>query len=127
MADKPTILIVDDDPTIRDMYEQRFQKAGFEVIVASNGDEGMKQALTHRPKAILLDIMMPTKGGLGTLEVLKTMPETKDIPVVVFTAYPADQYKETSQRTGAAHFLSKSEVMPGEVVEKVQALLAEKQ
>ena len=123
MKEKPKILIIDDDPTIRELYTDRFRKAHFSVLLASNGDDGIEQALTLQPQAILLDVMMPTKGGLGTLEVLKTMPETKHIPVVVFTAYPTDQYKDVSTRGGASGFFSKSAVMPGEVVEKIKGLI----
>lgn len=120
---KPKILIIDDDPTLRELYRDRFFKAGFEVLLAANGDDGVEAALTHRPAAILLDVMMPAKGGLGVLEIVKTMPETKDIPVIILTAYPVDEYRQTSERSGAASFLSKSETMPGDLVEKVKALV----
>jgi CheY-like chemotaxis protein len=123
MSAKPTILIIDDDPEIRGLYKDRFTEAGFEVLEAGNGDDGLELALSQPPQAILLDMMMPKKGGLGVLEILKTMPATKDIPVIVLTAYPADEYKEKSTRWGAIHFFSKAETMPGDIVEKVKALL----
>lgn len=123
---KLKILIIDDDPTLRDLYRERFLKAGFDVLLAANGDDGVEAALTQRPAAILLDVMMPAKGGLGVLEIVKTMPETKDIPVIILTAYPVDEYRQKSQRSGAAHFLSKAETMPGEVVKRVQELLDKK-
>lgn len=121
---KPTILVIDDNPTIRQLYQQRFREAGFRVLLASNGDEGLTLAISGQPAAILLDIMMPVKGGLGTLEVLKTMPETRAIPVIMLTAYPADEYRDKSGRSGAAAFLSKAEITPGDIVKKVQELLA---
>lgn len=120
---KHTVLVIDDNPTIRDLYQQRFREAGFHVYLATNGDEGLKTALAKRPEAILLDVMMPVKGGLGTLEVLKTMPETRDIPVIVLTAYPADEYRQKSGRSGAAAFISKSETTPGDIVKRVQELI----
>lgn len=127
MSNKPTVLIIDDNPTIQDLYKARFRDAGFEVVSATNGKDGVEQALSLRPAAILLDLMMPVKGGLGALDILKTMPETRTIPVIVLTAYPVDEYRDKSERAGAAHFLSKADTMPGEVVEKVQALLAASQ
>ncbi len=123
MPAKQTILVIDDNPTIRELYQQRFREAGFNVLLATNGDDGLEMALTKKPQAILLDIMMPVKGGLGTLQVLKTMPETQAIPVIILTAYPADEYRLKSSRTGAAAFISKAETTPGEIVTKVQELL----
>lgn len=123
MATKPTLLIVDDDPEMRGLYKSRFSEAGFQILEAGNGEDGLEVALSQKPSAILLDLMMPKKGGLGALEILKTMPETKDIPVIILTAYPVDEYKDKSLRWGAVHFLSKSETMPGDLVEKVKALL----
>ncbi|MEK7460923.1 MAG: response regulator [Patescibacteria group bacterium] len=124
MATKPTLLIIDDDPEMRGLYRDRFKEAGFEILEASNGEDGLEIALSQQPSAILLDVMMPKKGGLGVLEILKTMPATKDIPVLILTAYPADEYKEKSLRYGAMSFLSKSETMPGDIVEKVKVLLS---
>lgn len=122
MSTKIKVLIIDDDPSIRELYENRFRKAGFQVSLASNGDEGIQKALEERPSVILSDLMMPAKGGLGVAEVLKTMPETRDIPLVIITAFPSDEYRDKSARIGAAQFISKSETMPAEVVEIVQKL-----
>lgn len=124
MMAKMTILIVDDDPQMRGLYRDRFKEAGFEILEAGNGEDGLEVALSRKPAAILLDLMMPKKGGLGALEVLKTMPETKDIPVIILTAYPVDEYKDKSLRWGAVYFLSKSETMPGDIVEKIRGLIA---
>ncbi len=118
-----SVLLIDDDPILRKLYEQRFRKAGFDVLLATNGQEGTELALAHRPQAILLDLMLPVKGGLGVLDILKTLPETKDIPVIILTAYPVQEYREKSARVGAAQFISKAETMPGDVVAKVQDLL----
>jgi CheY-like chemotaxis protein len=120
---KPTILIIDDDPEIRKLYQARFKAAGFSVHLASNGDAGVKLALAEKPAVILLDLMMPVKGGLGALDILKTMPETRAIPIGIITAYPVDEYRVKSDRSGAALFLSKAETPPGEVVQKVTNLL----
>ncbi|MBI4175272.1 response regulator [Candidatus Berkelbacteria bacterium] len=120
---KPTILIIDDDPEIRKLYQARFKAAHFVVHLASNGDDGVKTALSEKPAVILLDLMMPVKGGLGALDILKTMPETRNIPIVIVTAYPVDEYRAKSDRSGAALFLSKAETPPGEVVAKIQKIL----
>lgn len=126
MTTKLKVLIIDDNPTIQDLYKQRFIEAKFEVLQATNGDLGIELALTKQPVAILLDLMMPVKGGLGVLDVVKTMPQTKAIPVFVLTAYPADEYRDKSLRAGVAGFFSKAETMPGDVVAKVLEALGSK-
>lgn len=123
MNKKPKVLIVEDDKAILEMYEERFKKEKMAVIVAENGEEALEQALRELPNVILLDLLLPKKGGLSVLEVLKSQPETRDIPVVIVTAYPREEYRQKSQRNGAVMFLSKAETMPGEVVEKVKSVM----
>lgn len=120
---KHRILVVDDDKTLREMYAERLKHDGYEVLTATNGEEGLEIALTQQPAVILLDLMMPKKGGLGVLEVLKSQPTTEHIPVMILTAYPEEEYRDKSTRAGAAHFIAKSETTPAEVVAKVEALL----
>lgn len=126
MTQKAKVLIVDDDPILQGMYQERLKKAGFVVISATNGDAGITCALEERPDVIMLDLMMPVKGGLGVLDVLRTMPETKSIPIMILTAYPSDEYRAKSVRSGADLFISKSEIMPSEIVNKIQELLVRK-
>jgi len=123
MANKKKILIVEDDKAILEMYLERFKNENFDVIEAVDGEDAMEKAIRENPNVIILDLLLPKKGGLSVLEVLKSQPGTKDIPVVIMTAYPRDEYREKSIRNGAALFLSKSETMPGELVEKVKSII----
>lgn len=123
MSERKKVLIVEDDKAILDMYVERFKKENLEVVIANDGEEALEKALRELPNVILLDLLLPKKGGLSVLEVLKSQPETRDIPVVIATAYPRDEYREKSTRNGATMFLSKSESMPGEVVEKVKEVM----
>lgn len=123
MDKKPKILIVEDDKAILEMYVERFKKEKMEVITAEDGEQALEKALREVPNAILLDLLLPKKGGLSVLEVLKSQPETRDIPVVIATAYPRDEYRQKSERNGAVKFLSKADTMPGEVVEKVKEVM----
>jgi len=126
MSEKPKILIVEDDEPLRSMYTERFKNEKMEVITAEDGEEAIEVALREIPSVILLDLFLPKKGGLSVLEILKTQPETREIPVLILTAYPRDEYRDKGLRTGAVQFLSKSETVPGEVVEKVKEVLNSK-
>jgi len=118
-----SILLVDDDLTLREMYSERLKAEGFVVEMAKDGEEALAKAGEDHPNLILLDIMMPKINGLDALKRLKENPETKEIPVIVLTALIQDREKMESITRGADDYIVKSEMMPGEVIQKVKALL----
>lgn len=115
-----TILLVDDDLTLREMYEERMKAEGFNIIQATNGEEALKKASEAKPDIILLDIMMPKVNGFDVLKELKSNPELKDIPVIVLTALIQDVDRVQGKKLGAADYIVKSETMPGEVISKIK-------
>ena len=84
------ILIVDDDTDIIDLVENRLKKNNYEVIVANDGDAGVKKALEQKPDLIIMDVMMPRMSGGEAVKFLKTQPSTQNIPVLFFTAIGSD-------------------------------------
>ena len=86
--DKKKILIVDDEADLVKMMKIRLEVSNYEVITASDGEEGIKQAEAGNPDVILLDIMMPKKDGYTLLRELKNKETTKSIPVIVITGKP---------------------------------------
>ena len=82
-----TILVIEDDPWTRTITTALLAGEGFGVVEAKNGEEGLAQARTHAPDAILLDLALPTKSGLEVLRELKSDPTTHDIPVIIVSAY----------------------------------------
>lgn len=86
--DKRKILIVDDEPDFVLLLKKRLETNGYDVSVASNGEEGINQIKKDRPNLVLLDIMMPKKDGYTMLKELKGKEETSSIPVIVVTAKP---------------------------------------
>ena len=82
---KKKILIVDDEPEQIEFAAMVMQENGYIPISASDGKEGMKKVHTEKPDLILLDILMPEKGGLGMYKDLKQNEETRNIPVVIVT------------------------------------------
>ena len=119
------VLIIEDDAPLREMYKTRLLEAKFETIEAKDGEEGVNLALEQLPDLILLDILMPKKGGLGVLEVLKTNPATKTIPVIIMTAMLNEEYRASAKRFGVTDYFIKSETMPGDILKKVQEVLGD--
>lgn len=80
-----TVLVIDDDPTVRHMLETYLQQEGHEVVLAADGTEGLKLARDHQPTCITLDVLMPDEDGWDVLSRLKNDPATRDIPVIMLT------------------------------------------
>lgn len=85
-SSEPSVLIVEDDPAIRDLMERALSKEGWEVAVAENGRVALTQLEQHRSDLILLDLMMPEMDGFQFVEELRQRPAWQTIPVVVMTA-----------------------------------------
>jgi adenylate cyclase len=80
------VLVIDDDPTVRDLMERFLAKEGFSVITAASGIEGLKRAREARPAAITLDVMMPELNGYQVLEALKADDRLRHVPVIMISA-----------------------------------------
>ncbi len=101
---KGTVLVIDDDPTARDLVERLLVKEGFRAETASSGAEGLEMARRLRPTVITLDVMMPQMDGWTVLEKLKNDPDLCDIPVVMLTI--ADN-RNLGFTLGASDYLTK--------------------
>jgi CheY-like chemotaxis protein len=84
-AGAPTILVVDDDQTVREVMERHLAREGFTVVTANGGHEGLRLARELHPAAITLDVMMPDLDGWTVLAAIKGDPELADIPVILMT------------------------------------------
>lgn len=117
------IMLVEDDIALRDIYSARFQAEGYEVVVASDGEQALQLAVKEKPNLILLDIMMPKISGFDVLDILRTNPETKNTKIVVMSALSQTADIEKGKNLGADEYLVKSQVTLSEVVEKVKSIL----
>ncbi len=95
---KPKILLVEDERALVEPLSYNLEREGFEVLVAHDGQDGLRQAQVKLPDMIVLDLMLPVKGGLDVCRELRAGPRTRDIPVIMVTA-KAD---ETDQLVGFA-------------------------
>src|SRR6202521_5585545 len=82
-----TVLVVEDDPWIRSLMADLLAGEGYSVVQASDGKAGLEMAEDNEPDVILLDLAMPEKSGLDVLHELKSSKPTRDIPVIVVSAY----------------------------------------
>lgn len=121
VSKKYKILIVEDDIALRDMYKERLEMEGYDVDVASDGEEGLAKATENTFHLILLDLMMPKISGLDVLDILKSTPKTKNIPVIVLTALTT--VKTKSLVFGAEDYLVKAECSLEDVVRKVNEVI----
>lgn len=124
--EQKTILLVEDDPILIRMYTKKFEKEGYKVLSAMDGNSGLSSLQTAEPKPsiILLDVMLPGLNGFEILEKIKADEATKNIPVVLLTNLGGgEQDREKGQKLGAADYLVKSELTPSQIVEKVKTYM----
>jgi DNA-binding response OmpR family regulator len=84
-TDRDTILVIDDDPSVRDLMSRFLTKMEFNVVAAANGEEGFRLAKQLHPLLITLDVVMPDHDGWTVLNKLKNDPELAEIPVIMVT------------------------------------------
>ncbi|MDY6937583.1 MAG: response regulator [Cyanobacteriota bacterium] len=102
------ILIVDDDDAVREIVQYSLEAAaGWEVLVAASGREGLEIAKSHQPDAILLDVMMPDMDGLETLRQLQASEYTDRIPTILLTAKARIGNRHPVQTSSAVGTISK--------------------
>jgi len=100
----PTVLVIDDDPTVHDLLQRYLSKEGLRMVAAAGGEEGLHLARVVRPAAIILDVLMPGMDGWAVLTALKADAELADIPVVMLTIVNNQQM---GYALGAADYLIK--------------------
>lgn len=79
------ILVADDELDIQTLVKITLEKSGYQVLTASNGVEALQKAESELPDLILLDVVMPEKGGWEVCKILKSQEKTKQIPIIIFT------------------------------------------
>lgn len=120
MEAKKKILLVEDDEALSAVYKSRLELEGFETRTVNNGEDALAAAPDFRPDLILLDAMMPKISGFDVLDILRNTHETSDIRVVMLTALSQQKDKERAESLGVNDYLVKSQVVIGDVVERVK-------
>ncbi len=119
MAGKKILLIEDEELIIR-LLGRKLTSIGYEVMLAMDGEEGLKKMKASQPDLILLDIIMPRKGGFDVMEEMKLDSQLADIPVIIISNSGQPLELDKAKRLGAVDWLVKTEFDPKEVVEKIK-------
>ena len=117
-----TILCVDDDPTQLMLLRLALTRAGYHVLEASDGKEGVDLALQHKPELIIMDLMMPIMDGAIAVHHIKQNEATKDIPVLILSAYARGEQAKRALDAGAAEMISKTFILT-DLVDKIKDYL----
>lgn len=117
------ILIIDDDQLTSTTWSMGLKTAGFDVINATNGQDGINQAKTQKPSLILLDQIMPDMLGNEVLQTLKQDPETSAIPIMLISNYNENQMMKDAIAQGAVDYILKYQIETKDLVDKVKTLL----
>lgn len=123
MAEKPRILLVDDEPSIIKMVGKRLEVEGFEVVVAMDGQEGLAKAQSEHPELIILDLMLPKLNGYEVCTMLKQDTRYQQIPIVLFTAKTQEKDEALGMECGANGYLRKP-FRAQELLATIRGLLA---
>lgn len=107
MDEPSTILVVDEDPSVRDILVQKLDALGYRAVEARNGREALDKVAESPPDLILLDVMMPVMDGFQACRLLKDDEETRLIPIVIMTALHAVEDRIKGIEAGADDFLTK--------------------
>jgi DNA-binding response OmpR family regulator len=107
MMSKNKILVVDDEPHLLRSLTFVLNKEGYQVSMAGDGEEALNKIAEDRPDLIFLDIMMPKKNGYEVLEIIRNIPELKDIYVIILSAKGSDNERAKALSCGANEFISK--------------------
>ena len=119
------ILFVEDDDALASVYTVRLQAEGFDVKRVADGEEALAAAISFRPHLVLLDVMMPKVSGFDVLDILRNTHETANLKVIMLTALSQENDKKRAQDLGVDEYLVKSQVVIGDVIERIKRHIAE--
>ena len=117
-----TVLIIEDEEDIQILLDYNLREEGYNVLQATDGEEGMLQAIEYCPDLILLDWMLPLLPGLEVLRQLRAHPDTRDIPVIMLTAKGEETDRLRGLDGGADDYMTKP-FSPAELLARARALL----
>lgn len=120
------VMVVDDDLYIRELYEDVLKEEGYNVDSATNGEDALNKLKNGGYDLILLDIMMPKLDGLEIMDALKkTPPPVKNGPIILLTNLDHEPLIKDAMSRGAAAFIIKADITPGDLLGQVKKYLGE--
>ncbi len=123
MANKK-ILIIDDDKVLTLLLSRKLSEAGYEVVNAFDGVQGLRLAFHEKPDLILLDIRFPAGGGINTLEKLSSSTKTWNIPIIIITGYDEPEIKQQISGYNVIEYMIKP-IEPQSLIDKIREVIGE--
>ena len=105
--DRPRVLVCDDESSFVRLLEINLQRAGYDVITASDGEAALEKAMEERPRLLLIDLLMPGMDGFELVRRIRTTETLAEIPIIVLTADVMDEDHQLVQNAGADEVLTK--------------------
>ena len=118
-----TILLVEDDPFLIEIYTTKFKETGFSTKVIADGNIALRRIREENPTLVLLDIVLPNVDGWEILRAIKNDDKLKNIIIVILSNLSEKEDVEKGLKLGAAKYLIKSHYTPSEVVEEIKKIL----
>ena len=122
MSGKPRVLIVEDEDAQAEMLRYNFDREGFDVLVAADGEEAMLAVEEQQPDLVLLDWMLPGTSGIAVCQRLRARPETRSLPIIMLTARGEEGDRIRGFESGADDYVVKP-FSPSELVARVRAVM----
>jgi len=119
----PKIIVAEDDPMLGEIYQKKFEEAGFDMKLVTSGKAVQVEAENYQPDIMLLDIVLPDMDGFEILEGLAKSDNTRSVPVYIFSNLSAKEDIERATGLGAKGFLTKSSFTPTQLIEEVKKIL----
>ncbi|OGE81908.1 MAG: hypothetical protein A3H72_02495 [Candidatus Doudnabacteria bacterium RIFCSPLOWO2_02_FULL_48_8] len=120
------ILIVEDEEILLTALSEELKQAGFQIVGAKDGQEGLDKLRAEKPDLVLLDLVMPRMDGITALKEMKASPDTKDVPVVILTNLSDYDKISDALSLGAMDYLVKANYRLEELVSKLKTVLERK-
>jgi CheY-like chemotaxis protein len=121
----PRILLIEDNEENRDALSRRLERRGFDVIMASDGKEGIAKARAEAPDLVLMDMNLPELDGWEATRMLRALPETSQLPIIALTAHAMAGDREKALEAGCTEYHTKP-VELALLMEQIEGLLNHK-
>ncbi len=119
---KPKVLIVEDEDAQAEVLRYNFEREGFDVLVAGDGDDGLFAVEEHQPDLVILDWMLPGTSGISVCQRLRSRSDTRSLPIIMLTARSEETDRIRGFESGADDYVVKP-FSPSELVARVRAVL----
>lgn len=121
-----SVLIIEDDILLVSVLAKNIEKAGYHVESVGNAEEALKRLEGYRPEIILLDILLPGLNGFDFLQIVKKDERLNGIPIIILSNFGSKDDIDKGLVMGADAYLIKANVMPEDILKKIDLVLAER-